>query len=309
MHLGIRQLVFPVSLYVSSLVLSHGIARGAEDDPRQLVTDPATASVTLSLNGKTCWTYVPQSPEGKPYFHPLAIPGTDDVLSSFRPPDHAWHLGLWFSWKFINGVNFWEPDTNGITRVITQTVSPLADKTFLADVLIAYIAKGTEAVREKRTVRVVTQRNGNYTIEWDTTFTAQGTEAVFTSTPAKKDNAGNWATGGYSGLLWRFSDSPAISYTIATAEGFSDVKACGEKSASLTVLATAAASGAKAKITFRDHPENPRYPTPWFARHSTTAHKGRGYYLVGPSLTFHEPFSLAPRTSARFRYTVEVERL
>ncbi len=279
------------------------------EDTRQFTTDAATRAVTMSVAGKTCWTYVQQSQEGKPYFHPLAIPGTGDTLTAFRPPDHNWHLGFWFSWKFINGVNFWEPDTNAVTRVLSQTVTPAADKSFRADAVLAYIAKGQEAVREQRAVRVTTETNGTYTIEWDSTFTAPDKEAVFSCTPSKKDKAGDWATGGYAGLMWRFPDSPTNTYTFANASGKADVKTCGEPSDWMEVVATAQASGAKAKITFRDHPENPRHPTPWFARHSTTAHKGRGYYLVGPSMIFHEPLTLAPGTSARFRYTVTVERL
>ena len=286
------------------------VQTASAEDTRQFITDAATGAITLQVGGKSCWTYVPQSQEGKPYFHPLAIPGTDDVLTSFRPPDHAWHLGFWFSWKFINGCNFWEPDSNGVTRVLSQKIAPAADKSFRTDVALAYVIKGKEAVREKRTVTVTTRPNGDYAIEWDSTFTAQDTNAVvFSCTPAKKDKDGNWATGGYAGLMWRFADSPAFSYTFANAAGHADVKACGEPSDRMEIVATAKASGAKAKITFRDHPGNPRHPTPWFARHSTTAHKGRGYYLVGPSMIFHEPLTLAPGASARFRYTVTVERL
>ena len=264
----------------------------------------------MQVNGRTCWTYVSQGQEGKPYFHPLAIPGTGDVLTSHRPPDHNWHLGFWFSWKFINGCNFWEPDTNGITRVITQTLTPADDKTFTADATLSYLAKGKEAVREKRTVRVTTQPNGNYSIDWDATFTAVDGDAVFSTTPVKKDKEGKrWATGGYAGLMLRFTDSPAFSYTYANAEGKADVQTCGEKSARMEVIATAKDSGSKAKITVTDHPENPRYPTAWFVRYSLTDHKGRGYYLVGPSMVFHEPLTLPAGQSMRFRYTVSVERL
>lgn len=280
------------------------------EDSRQFVKDPATQAVTMRVNGKTCWTYVPQSQEGKPYFHPLAIPGTDDVFTSFRPPDHNWHLGFWFSWKFINGCNFWEPDTNGVTRVLAQTVTPADNKTFNTEATLAYLAKGKEAVREKRTVRVTTRPDGNYAIEWDATFTAVDGDAVFSTTPVKKDKDGKrWATGGYAGLMLRFADSPAFSYTYANDAGKADVQACGEKSARMEIIATAKASGAKAKITVTDHPENPRHPTPWFARHSLTDHKGRGYYLVGPSMVFHEPLTLPAGQSLRFRYTVNVERL
>ena len=43
---------------------------------------------------------------GMPYFHPLCI--NNSVLTSASPPDHPWHLGFWFSWKFIDGINYWE---------------------------------------------------------------------------------------------------------------------------------------------------------------------------------------------------------
>jgi hypothetical protein len=285
-----------------------GAARA--DEPRSLSKDPATQAVTMSVNGKTCWSYVPQSPEGKPYFHPLAIPGTGDVFTSHRPPDHNWHLGFWFSWKFINGCNFWEPDTNGVTRVLAQQVDTADDLSLSAEATLAYLAKGKEAVREKRTVRVTTQPSGNYTIEWDSTFTAVGGEAVFSTTPVKKDKEGKrWATGGYAGLMLRFADSPAFAYTFANDGGQADVLTCGEKSAKMEVAATCKASGARAKITVSDHPDNPRHPSPWFARHSLADHKGRGYYLVGPSMVFHEPLTLPAGQSLRFRYTVTVERL
>lgn len=109
--------------------------------------------------------------------------------------------------------------------------------------------------------------------------------------------------------MWRFANSPDITYTFSNAAGLTDVRTCGETNSWLAVVATAQASGAQAKITFFDHPENPRYPTPWFARYSVTAHNNRSYYLVGPSPTFHEPLTLAAGKSVHIRYTVTVDRL
>ena len=279
-------------------------------EARRFVTDPGNGAVSMRLGDRTCWTYVPQSDEGKPYFHPLTIPGTDDVLTNFRPADHVWHLGFWFSWKGINGKNFWEPDPKGgTTRVVAQTVTPAPDLTFRAEATLDYVADGRTLVREQRAVRVETAPNCYYTIEWDSTFFAREEGAVFSCTPAKRDQKGVWAAGGYAGLMWRFADSPAFTYTYTHDAGRTNVMTCGESAARMEIVATAAASGARARITFRDHPENPRYPTPWFARHSAAAYQGRGYYVVGPSMLFHEPLKLAPNTSARFRYTVAVERL
>jgi len=296
-------------LSLTAIGLSAAFALAGADGARRFVTDDATGAVSMQIGNQTCWTFVPQGKEGKPYFHPLAIPGTADVFTAHRPPDHNWHLGLWFSWKFINGCNFWEPDTNGVTRIVEQTAKQADDQSFTTEATLSYLAKGQEAVREKRVVRVTTQPNGNYAFEWDSTFTAQGADAVFSCTPSKKDKSGNWASGGYAGLMLRFADSPAFSYTFANDAGQADVKTCGEKSASMVVVATCAADGAKARITVTDHPENPRHPTPWFARYSTGAQKGRGYYLVGPSMIFHEPLTVKAGASARFRYTVTVERL
>lgn len=298
-----------ISLAMFLVLTSATAVMSAGGSVPQLATDPDSGAVTMRCNELPCWTYVPTSEEGKPYFHPLAIPGSGAVFTAHRPADHAWHLGLWFSWKYINGVNFWEPDTNGVTRVVSKKMEQADDLTFTAETVLSYLAKGTQAVGEKRLVRVTTQKNGDYTIEWDSTFTAGEEAAVFSCTPAKKDKNGQWASGGYAGLTIRLADSPAFAYTLKNAQGRLNVDACGEASAEVTIMATEQATAAQARITFRDHPENPRYPTPWFVRHNTGAHKGRGYYLIGPAMLFHEPFMLAPGLSARFRYTVTVERL
>ncbi len=298
-----------------SLMLIYAIAaraqsaKTADASNLQYSTDPDSGAVSMRCGDLPCWTYVPCSKDGKPYFHPLAIPGSGAVFTSHRPPDHAWHLGLWFSWKLINGANFWEPDTNGLTRVISQKLAREDNMAFTAETLLSYLAKGKAAVGEKRTVCVKTQRNGDYAIEWDSTFTAGDEAAVFSCTPAKKDKTGQWASGGYAGLMIRLADSPAFAYTLKNAQGQDNVEACGEPSEKVTIIVTEQATAAQARITFRDHPDNPRYPTPWFVRHNTGAYKGRGYYLIGPSMLFHEPYTLAPGQSARFRYTVTVERV
>jgi type 1 glutamine amidotransferase len=82
----------------------------------------------------------------KPYFHPLTVNST--ILSCVSPPDHTWHLGLWFSWKFINGVNYWEylddfrsPETGykseGITKV--EKISMIRNPDFSADIQLNLI--------------------------------------------------------------------------------------------------------------------------------------------------------------------------
>ena len=290
----------------AGLVLA--VAAGLAEDTRQCSVNPATQAATLTVGGKVCWTYNPDSEEGRPYFHPLMIPGTDDVLTDFRPADHKWHLGLWSSWKFVNGVNFWEPDKDAERKVTTLTAAFGEDKVFESRATLSYTAKGKEALREERTTRVVTQANGNYTITFDATFAAQNGAVKLDCTPAKKDASDIWASGGYAGLMWRFAPNPPGTYSLTDAEGRTDAKTCGY--ASSWIEATVAVSGgAKARVRITDHPDNPRYPNVWFSRHQPTAHKNAGYNLIGTGLVFHEPLVLGNGESMRLRYTVSVERV
>jgi len=275
-------------------------------DTRQFSVDPGTQAATMKVGGKVCWSFHPTSEEGKPYFHPLAIPGTDDVLTDFRPADHKWHLGLWLSWKLINGVNFWEPDKDAERKVLSHTETCGDDKVFESKATLSYIAKGQETVREERVTRVVTQENGDYTIAWDATFTAVGGDVKFETAKAGQDANGIWTSGGYAGLMWRFAPNPPGTYSFVDTEGRTDVRTCGHPSAWIEANVTMP-SGAKAKVRMTDHPENPRYPNTWFSRHQPTAHKNQGYNLIGTGLVFHEAMTIKAGEKMRLRYTVSVE--
>ena len=58
--------------------------------------------------GKTVWKLNIANRESKPFVHPLCLPDGRCVTDA-RTKDHPWHLGLWFCWKYINGLNYWEP--------------------------------------------------------------------------------------------------------------------------------------------------------------------------------------------------------
>ena len=59
-------------------------------------------------DGKTVWQLNLATRESKVFVHPLCLPDGRCVTEA-RPKDHPWHLGLWFCWKYINGLNYWEP--------------------------------------------------------------------------------------------------------------------------------------------------------------------------------------------------------
>ena len=284
----------------------------AAEAPRPNLTSSPDNAVSASLGSQRLWTYNPDSPEGKPYFHPLAIPGdtSSTTFTSFRPVDHKWHLGFWFSWKYINGVNFWEPDKNAKIRIISKSIQPVENTGDLTTTAtLAYFAKGKEILREKRVIKVTTQTNGNYAIDWDATFTAIAEKVVFNRTKPGKDPNGNWTSGGYAGLCIRFADAPAFTYTFANAEGLTGIKACGESSQFVTAYLASRTANANAKLTLATRPDStPGDTTPWFTRHQPGAHKGRGYYVLGSAPVFHTPITLTPGKPFRLHYTLTVEK-
>src|SRR6476469_11282208 len=68
-----------------------------------------SVSVSWKSNGATLWRFSFDPASGKPFFNPIALKGNPS-FTNFNPEDHPWHYGLWFSWKYINGVNYWEED-------------------------------------------------------------------------------------------------------------------------------------------------------------------------------------------------------
>ncbi len=277
-------------------------------DTRRFETDLQSGAVTMWSKGTNIWTYMPQGEEGKPFFPSLTVPGSGEALTACHPPDHVWHLGLWFSWKFINEYNFWEPHSNALTRVVKQNVATGADKILMAEAQIAYRGNNIELLREERTVRVVTELNGDYLIEWEGRFTAQNQSVTLACTPAARDKSGDWAVGGYAGLVWRFADNSAFEHQFTNAAGREGIKACGEASEWVEILSKSKVSGACARIRFTDLSGSPRHPTPWFVRYDKNALKGRGYYCVGPAPLFHKPLQLAAGESFTLRYSIAVKR-
>jgi type 1 glutamine amidotransferase len=180
-------------------------------------------SLALVNNAELIWQYNFNNRFGKPYFHPVMAKNSS--LTCVSPPDHPWHLGLWFSWKFINGVNYWEYlneyktsgtgyKSEGITEIQKTTIVKNAD--FSADILMELLyhpANGGNVMTDKRNIRVSPPfDDGSYTIDFEFSFKPLVDEVVIDRTPIEGEPEGkSW--GGYAGLSIRFNQdytSPEI---------------------------------------------------------------------------------------------------
>lgn len=242
-----------------------------------------------------------------PYFHPLkTLDGR--TLTADRPADHLWHHGLWFSWKFIDTVNYWEHDAPtgrpaGRTAWGNIAISAGDDGSARITMALAYRpateGENSAALREERTIAVAApDAEGTVTIDWYGNFTAIR-DVVLDRTPLPGEPGGQvW--GGYSGLSARLADGLA-DRVIMTGDGpigeMPDDRYRGRHTA---MDYSGLVDGEPAGVAILDHPANPRSPTPWYVVRSEPMS------FFTPAVLCYGPMSLRAGESFILRYRILV---
>jgi hypothetical protein len=189
-------------------VLIASLATGARADWQRDAT-----TLAWRAGGRVVWQFSFDPTKGKTFFNPLSVAGGPS-LTNFRPEDHPWHYGLWFSWKYINHVNYWEEDrtsgkAGGATRWSPPAIETAADGSATIRLAITYeSAPGVVDLSEARELRVAAPAaDGSYTIDWRAHFTAGRTDLVLDRTPMPGEPKGA-VNGGYAGLGIRMAAAP-----------------------------------------------------------------------------------------------------
>ncbi|MEI6193892.1 MAG: PmoA family protein [Verrucomicrobiota bacterium] len=273
----------------------------------EFVWQTNAASIALVGGGKAVWQFNYGTNGTKPFFHPLALPG-GSPLTWQSPPDHVWHYGLWFSWKYLNSVNYWEEDkklrqSEGTTswRVVKIETNP----DFSAQIELAMdyrpLGAAMPLLTEQRTITLSPPAaDGSYSMDWSLNFKAHDEKVKFDRTPLIGESGGQ-TSGGYAGLSLRFAKELTDTKVSAT----SDV---GEPKENRFRFAASAADysgridGAEAGIAFLDHPSNLRHPTRWYA----IVNPASSFYFLNSAWIQLQPFELAAKQSFALRYRVMV---
>lgn len=173
--------------------------------------------------GKVVWQFNFDSAEGKPFFDPLTVKG-GQALTTSGPEDHPWHYGLWFSWKYINKVNYWEQDrttgkAEGQTRWGTPRIRTSDDGSAVLDLAVDYEdPTGVEVLKERRQIRISSPtEDGSYMIDWRASFTVGTNEVVLDRTPMPNEPNGQ-VNGGYAGMSVRLANRP-VEVSLVTTDG------------------------------------------------------------------------------------------
>jgi type 1 glutamine amidotransferase len=279
-------------------------AAGVEMQTRNLKWIKTDKSVALTNNSKTVWQFNYGKGTSKPFFHPVSlVDGT--VLTHDRPDDHPWHHGLWFSWKYINGVNFWEEDlktgkSDGKTDWSNVKVVTQRDYSAKITMDLTYSHKGQKPIlSEKRTMEISPpDKDGVYYIDWESKFKACSETGVKLDRTPLPDEPGGKAWGGYAGLSVRLNGE-GEKWAVATGQGpIRCDKTFRGKSNSMDF--SGVFDGKPAGIAILDNPKNLNAPSPWYAI------AGNPMKYFSPAVLCYKPHTLGAGKAFTLNYRVVI---
>mgnify|MGYP002622011445 CR=1 FL=1 len=237
-----------------------------------------------------------------PHFETLATADGRNLVW-VAPPDHVWHYGLWFSWKAINGVNFWETDKSGRQQGRNEVMDPVIESEPGADTAViryrerAFPDPEGPAVLEDVVEIQITRPRGDAgpVVEWKVTTTALADVVLDRTPPPGEPGGRDW--GGYGGFSWR------------GAEDFKEARVLDSKGRRDQAIHRQHASwvnvegrlgGKPAGLLIVDHPANPRHPASWYV----TMIPRQPFWYANPAVLQPAPLKLAKGESIDHRYLV-----
>ena len=306
----------------------------AQSLPIKVDNNPAARTITITAAGKPFTTFMYPDTLAKPVLYPIYATDNQLITRGFplatrsgEPVDHPHHLGLWFNYENVNGLDFWNNsyaipagklDKYGWIR----TDSILEAGTNGAHGVIRYAARWTDqqqnVLLKEHTTYLFSSNKTEREITRITTLTAVAREGV--NFPDAKDGMlglrvtkelqiPSNAPGEFvddKGNITKVAagNTPDINGTYLTSEGKKGDSAWGTRGNWCMMY------GRKGpdvlSIAIIDHPANPGYPTYWHAR-------GYGLFAANPlgqkifsngrqTMNFH----LAAGESVTFRYLIVI---
>lgn len=272
-----------------------------DDRPGQLLA--------LKRGETVVWQFLYGPNQPKPLFHPVGLPD-GRVLTWNRPPDHDWHHGLWFAWKYLNGVNYWEPADRktgrfeGVTRWANVKTATCPDGSARIEMDLSYSPAAAPAAAppvlvEKRIVAAsAPNEEGQYHFDWTSTFTAGEKDVELGRTPIDGQPGGvPW--GGYAGLSIRLAKELTDRAAVST-EGPVEFEGARHHSKALALDYHGLIGGRPLGMAVCDHPDNLNHPTPWYVI------RGEPMSYFSPAVIYFGPHTLKAGQSFTLRYRIIV---
>jgi hypothetical protein len=324
------------ALLLTALVRSSGSAAGPSPGtgpPVRFDPRPADQRVDVLVDGAPFTSYRYEPALKKPVLYPLRSDRGQLVTRGFpldpRPgdsEDHPHHVGLWFSYGDVDGVDFWNNSTalpserqskmgtiqhrrvvatrdgrgKGELEVEAEWLLPTGKPAFLERT--RFVFRTAEGERTVDRLTSLEASSGRVTMADNKEGllglrVARSLEHPSPETRTAVDAEGRATKVGPAGAA-------VAEGRYLTSEGAMGEKAWGTR-ARWTLLA-GSADGSPVTVAILDHPDNPGFPTYWHAR-------GYGLFAANPlgASAFTEGkqtmgFAVEPGRPARFRYRIVI---
>jgi hypothetical protein len=256
-----------------------------------VIRDPTQSKIHITIGGKPFTDFVFTDTMEKPFLYPIHAPDGEVITRGFPwnpqpndPTDHPHHIGLWFNYENVNGLDFWNnsyaiaPEKKKMygwirTQKILETKSGKEGK-------LIYTANWTNqagaVLLQEKTTYLFQVVNKSYVIDRTTVLTAvqdvafpdvkdgmlglrvaHELELPVTQTKEYKDDKGNITK------VPAVKDA-SVTGNYITSEGKTGDDAWGTRGNWCMLYGKK--GGDSISILMVDHPGNPGYPTYWHAR-------------------------------------------
>jgi hypothetical protein len=307
-----------------------------EPTPADRVTlrvDEAAKRVEVKIDGQLFTAYIWPDVLTKPVLYPILTEKGAFVTRGYpldpRPgerTDHPHHVGLWFSYGSVNGIDFWNNSTAlppeeqakmGRTRqmkVLEAAGGPTEGRLRVA---VEWVMPSTDVVLDEETTFVFRATEIGRVIDRTTRLTARGVQVAMLDNkegllgmrvnralehPSREAATFTDAEGRPSEVP--VLDNSAVTGLYRSSEGKEGDEVWGTRGRWVTLSGNVGSESVT--IAMFDHPKNPGYPTYWHAR-------GYGLFAANPlgqkELSKGKDelkFKIEARTTATFRYEVVV---
>lgn len=284
---------------VSSLSSCTGGKESNSDDSMKqknsvtLVRKDAEKKVEVLVNGELFTAYLYPESIAKPVLYPIKSASGNELTRGFplapRPGervDHPHHIGLWFNYGDVNGLDFWnnsdaipEDKKNGYGTIVHTEILSTRESGEGAELEVAadWIASDGRILLKEKTQFIFSSSGEKRVIDRITTLTAHGQDVSFTDN--KEGMLGIRVTRELehpSNKPELFTDANGIATTVPTLnnEGVTGMYRSSEGIQGDDVWGTRGKwvnlageiKGEKVSLAIIDHQKNPGYPTYWHAR-------------------------------------------
>lgn len=322
----LRTLIFVSLIFANLSTLSFAQQRGVK-----ITRDEAAQRVDVSIDGQPFTSYIWSEKLKVPVLYPLRTAQGTIVTRGFplepragERVDHPHHVGLWFNYGNVNGVDFWNNSSalppeqqQKMGRVIHRRIVRTSDGKDRGELAVEmdWLMPDGETVLRETTTFVFHSSAKLRAVDRITTLTAQSKRVVFTDNkegmlgmrvrreleqPSNEPLVFTDSAGRATSV--KVLDNTGVSGLYRSSDGKTGDAVWGTR-ARWTMLSGKVNQESITLVIF-DHPKNVGFPTYWHAR-------GYGLFAANPlgQEVFSNGgeklnFSLEPKQSATFRYRV-----